>query len=255
MSSKNTPTSPSARTFCLLQHLAAGGQTANLSELARATGISRVTGMRLLAELEEERIIEQRPGGGHRIGIEFLKLASLALGEETLSRLGQRIINRVSEDLQLSTYLVLLEEGKVLYLLRQLPDKRLVSNVSVGSLIPAHLTTSGRVLLLQFSPEELRRVLGPEPLETATEKSPSSYKELEGLLARDRAQGCAWSDEGLEPGIVSCAAPVFNHRGESIAAISVAGPVELFTQDFRAETQTTVMAAAADLTTMLRSVL
>lgn len=255
MSSIATPASPSARVFRLLQHIAKGGQTANLSELARETGISRVTGMRLIAELEDGKMIEQRPGGGHRIGIEFLKLASLALGEENLSQLGQRIISRVSKDLQVSTYLVLLEEGKALYLLRQVPENRLVSNVSIGSLIPAHLTTSGRVLLVRHSDSELRALLGPEPLEAVTDQSPSTYDELNRLIDRVRDMGCAWSHGGLEPGIDSCAAPVLDQSGRPIAAISVAGPSDLFTPEFIIETQGVVISAARDLSVLLRNTL
>lgn len=254
MSLSTTPASPSARVFRLLHHIATGGQTANLSELARETGISRVTGMRLIAELEEEKMIEQRPGGGHQVGIEFLKLASMALSEENLPRLGQRIISRVSKELQVSTYLVLLEEGKALYLLRHLPQNRLVSNVSIGSLIPAHLTTSGRVLLVHHSEKELRDLLGPEPLEAATDQSPSTYEELNQLLDKTRDRGCAWSHGGLEAGIDSCAAPVLDQAGKPIAAISVAGPSELFTPRFIGETQAVVTSAADDLTILLRNI-
>lgn len=254
MASQGKPTSPSERTFRLLQHLAAGGHTTNLSELARETGISRVTGMRLLAELEEVGVIEKHHGGGHRLGIEFLKLASTSLSAEDLPRLGQRVIKRVSQDLQLSTYLVLPEQRNVLYLLRQVPENRLVSNISIGSSIPAHLTTAGRVLLYSQTTQQRRSILGPEPLETATEHSPSTYSELGRILDEDRNRGCAWSHGGLEPGIDSCAAPVVDSFGEAIAAISVAGPSSLFTPEFRHEVQTTVITAADDLSVLLRNV-
>lgn len=254
MSSSAKPESPSARIFRLLQHVVTGGQTVNLSELARETGISRVTGMRLLAELEEEKILDQRPGGGHRLGVEFLKLAAQALSEENLSKLGQRMIRRVSTELQLSAYLVIPEGDKVLYLHRRVPENRLVSNISIGSLIPAHLTTPGRALLSQYSSSELRNLLGPEPLEVATEKSPATFEELIRLLDIDRKQGCSWSQGGFEAGIDSCAAPVLNASGEPIAAISVAGPSALFTPEFMNTTQQNVMTAAEDLTTILQGV-
>lgn len=225
-----------------------------MSELARETGISRVTGMRLLAELEGEKMLEQRPGGGHRLGVEFLKLAAVALSEENLSKLSQRVITRLSEVLQLSAYLVLPQDDKVLYLLREVPQNRLVSNVSVGSLVPAHLTTPGRALLSQHSEQELRDLFGQEPLEVATENSPATYASLAELLDLDRTRGCAWSHGGFEPGIDSCAAPVLGSAGEPIAAISVAGPSALFTPEFMTLTQQEVIAAADDLTVMLNGV-
>jgi hypothetical protein len=38
------------------------------------------------------------------------------------------------------------------------------------------------------------------------------------------ARGCAWSFAGFESEIDACAAPVFDARGQAVAAVSVAGP-------------------------------
>jgi DNA-binding IclR family transcriptional regulator len=41
-----------------------------------------------------------------------------------------------------------------------------------------------------------------------------------------RGRGYAIDDEELEAGLRSAAAPIRNHRGEVVAAISIAGPVQ-----------------------------
>lgn len=246
--------SPTLRTFRLLQYIALGGQTTNLSELSRETGINRATVMRLLADLEAAGVIE-RAVGGHRPGIKLLKLASTSLNGQDLPGLGRMVIEGLSAQLGLTVYLAIGEGRHVVYLLRQVPRTPLVSNISIGNLVPAHLTTPGRVLLAQYGEEELEALLGNEPLETTTDQSPATIAELLPLLESVRSHGFAWSESGFERGISSCAAPVFDRNGRTIAAISAVGPSITFAPEvdpgFLEKVQRAVVEAGNDLSEML----
>ena len=249
--------SPTLRTFRLLQHIASGGKTANLSELSRETGINRATAMRLLEDLEEAGVIE-RGRGGHRPGIELLKLAATSLSGQDLPGLARSVMERLGAQLGLTVYLAIRQGRNILYLLREVPQTPLVSNISIGSVIPAHLTTPGRVLLAQCSEKEIEELLGPDPLEKANSQGPSTLAELRPLLGAARADGFAWSESGFEAGISSCAAPVLGRDGQAIAAISVVGPSESFAPDgdrhFRGIVQGSVTGAARDLSDLLRGI-
>ncbi|MHA6669357.1 IclR family transcriptional regulator [Homoserinimonas sp. A447] len=246
--------SPTGRTVRLLHHILSDGETSNLSELSRATGITRVTAMRLLADLEAADLVERRPGGGHSIGMMFLKLSALALSGEGMPSLARKVTAALSTELGLSSYFVVPEGRSVLYLVRQMPERLLVSNISIGSMIPAHLTAPGRVLLALMTPEALRELLGDEPFESATIHNPTTYSDLERVLDEDRDRGCAWSFSGFEAGIDACAAAVVDREGRGVGAISTAGPSERFRDDpdFRDRTRHAVIAAANDLSLLLR---
>ncbi len=245
--------SPVVRAFRLLRYVADGGATSNLSEVGRLIDVNRVTVMRLIATLEHEGILEALPQGGHQIGLEFLKLASATVAADDLLGLGQRVLAEVRQALNLSAYLAALDGPNVVYLLRDMPESGLVSSVKVGSRVPAHLTTPGRVLLAQITPADLRELLGAEPLASATAKSPDKYANLEAILDADRRRGCAWSFSGFELGINSCAAPVFDVQGKAVAAISVAGPETSFKQapELQERAEQVVKAAAFDLSALL----
>ncbi len=240
------------RVLAVLRHLAAGGDTANLSELARATGVNRVTAMRLLAELEAEGVLERTDGGGHRFGLAFLTLAAQAHRAEDLTSLGRRVLERLSAELGLTGYLVVLTGDQALYLVRAVPGSPLVSNIAVGSRVPAHLTTPGWALLVGHDDAALRDLLGPEPLQAATEQSPTGYAALEQRIDEVREHGCAWSHGGFEAGIDSCAAPVGRAGARPVAAISVAGPSSAV-RGHKDEVQRLVTSAAADLSALLGS--
>ncbi|KQY51001.1 MULTISPECIES: IclR family transcriptional regulator [unclassified Nocardioides] len=244
------PNSPTERVFALLRHVSEGGSTANLSELARATGINRVTAMRLLEDLEAAGMLERQESGGHRIGLAFLKLAGHSLGSVDLTSLGRRCLRALSNRLQLTAYLVVLDGNECLYLMRSVPATPLVSNIAVGSRVPAHWVAPGRVLLGGHTEPDLRALLGTEPLPTVSDQTPSSYDALTALLAEESAQGTAWSSGAYEAGVDACAAVVNGHDGRPVAALSVAGPTAQLT-DRRDEIERAVADEATDLSTML----
>ncbi|MFJ5382953.1 IclR family transcriptional regulator [Cupriavidus sp. CER94] len=244
---------PVMRGLRLLRFIAEGGSTANLSEVGRRIDVNRVTVMRLLDTLEHEGMVERLPQGGHTVGFAFLKMASRVLAANDLTTFARRILAQLSSSLKLSAYLAVPDGGDVLYLLRDMPDTGLVSNIQVGSRVPAHLTTPGRMLLAHLSAEALRARLGDDPLPTVTRQSPATHARLADILAADRERGCAWSFSAFEPGIDSCAAPVCDAGGNVIAAISVAGPQQRFEADgtLRERAEKEVKAAARDLSALL----
>ncbi|BDB26567.1 IclR family transcriptional regulator [Cupriavidus sp. P-10] len=245
--------SPVIRGLRLLRYIAEGGPTANLSEVGRRIDVNRVTVMRLLDTLEHEGMVERLPHGGHQVGFNFLKLASRVLASNDLTSLATRVLATLSGSLQLSAYLVVRDGGDALYLLRHMPAATLVSNIQVGSRVPAHLTTPGRMLIADLPPEALRELLGPDPLPTVTGQSPATHARLADILGADRERDCAWSFSAYEPGIDSCAAPVRGAEGEVVAALSVAGPQQRFERDgtLRERVEKEVKAAARDLSALL----
>lgn len=244
---------PVVRALRLLKFIAEGGSTANLSELGRRIDVNRVTVMRLLATLEHEHMLERLPQGGHQPGFAFLKLGASVLAGQDLTTFAGRILASLSESLRLSAYLGVRDGRDVLYLLRNMPQTALVSNIQVGSRIPVHQTTPGRMLIAHMPEDEVRDLLGPEPLAAATPQGATSYARLMEILGADHARGCAWSFSGFEPGIDACAAPVFDAGGAIVAAISVVGPGQRFELDpaLRERTEHEVKHAARDLSGLL----
>lgn len=243
--------SPVQRALRLLETIASGGETGNVSALAARLNINRITLKRLLDTLEHEGMIEPVAGsGGHRIGTRFLAMAASALGERDLVRLAQPILTELAFRTGLSAYLTMLSGTDIVYLLQELPDTPLVSNIRVGSRVPAHFTAPGRILLAGIAPAERRALLGAEPLARATEQTARSHADLEKIITEDEARGCAWSFSAFERGVTACAAPVRDGADKVIAAISVAGPESGFEPDQRDDIEKAVREAGRLLSRM-----
>ncbi|GAB2866000.1 hypothetical protein GCM10022221_77980 [Actinocorallia aurea] len=212
------PDSAAARVLTLLEHVADGGTTANLSELSRATGLNRITAMRLLADLESQGALE-RTGSDHRLGPRLLRLAATSLSNQDLTSLGQRSCDHLSRTLGVSAYLVVADDTHLTYLLRSIPDTPLVSHIGVGTVVPLEATTGGRAI----------------------------------TAARQGDDSPTWSHSGYEPGIDSVAAPITPTPAAPVAALSLAAPTGLLdsTPTRRTEVETALRTAVTDLATLL----
>src|SRR4051795_12793913 len=141
-----------------------------LSEVARLTGITRATARRILLTLE-------RLGHVRSDGRRFsLTPRVLALGWSYLSSLNlweiaQPLMEDLVEQTGESCSAATLDLPDVVYVAR-VPTRRIMSiTLGVGTRLPAHCTSMGRVLLAALPEDELDRYLTATTLAAWTERT------------------------------------------------------------------------------------
>ena len=220
---------PVQRAVRLIRHIAEGHPVLNMSETAKALKINRTTLLRLLHTLEAEGFVERSPnGGGFQVGLSFLELGARALFSQDLVQVAVSVLTSLAETVQLSAHLGVLDGTDVLYLVRRTPNTPLASNIRVGSRLPAHATTIGRMLLAYMTSIEIERLYAGRALQRFSEHTSTSLEDLRMRAERDRRAGIAWSDAHFEPGISSAAVAVFDFAHAPLGAINVSGPSSAF---------------------------
>ena len=243
---------PVSRAFKLLRAIAAGDSVTNMSDTARKLGLSRTTLIRLIATLEAEQMIEKRADGtGYKLGLGIAGLAGQALVSSDIVQTGDPIIRRLAEQLSLSAHIGVLDGRHVLYVARRTPNVHLVSNVGIGSRLPAHATTLGRIILAFTPANDVSRLFNGVRLEPATDKTPTTLAALRLQIEADHTAGIAWSDAHFEIGISSAAAPIFDRNGAIAGAINVTGPSASFTKARRSMIDAAIREAATQLSSGL----
>ena len=89
-----------------------------------------------------------------------------------------------------------------------------------GSRLPAHCTSMGRVLLAALPVGEARALVDRSDLTPRTAFSLTDPGEIMEELARVRARGFAIIDQEVELGLRSIAVPLFDARGQVVAALN-----------------------------------
>jgi DNA-binding IclR family transcriptional regulator len=228
---------PVQRAVRLIRHVAEGNPVVNMSETAKALKINRTTLLRLLHTLEAEGFVERRPGGaGYQVGLSLLEVGARALFSQDLVQVAVPVLTRLAEELQLSAHLGVRDGTDVLYLVRRTPDTPLASNIRVGSRLPAHATTMGRMILAFTPAAELRRLYAGKELERFSDHTATTLQALQTTVEKDRTAGIAWSEAHFERGIGSAAVAVFDFSSTPLGAINVSGPVGAFTDEGRRAT-------------------
>jgi IclR family pca regulon transcriptional regulator len=218
------------RGLAVLQVFSRENPAPTLSEVARLAGTTRATARRILLTLE-------RLGHVRSDGRRFsLTPRVLALGWSYLSSLNlweiaQPLMEDLVEQTGESCSAATLDLPDVVYVAR-VPTRRIMSiTLGVGTRLPAHATSMGRVLLADLPEAELDRYLAETQLERFTKRTVVDPEKLRGILAQVHKQGYALVDEELEIGLRSIAAPIRRADGSTIAALNVSGATSRVTVD------------------------
>lgn len=245
---------PVSRALAVLRHVAAGNSCANTSRTAKELGINRTTLLRLLATLCDEGMLEPLgEGAGYALGTGLISLAAKALYSRDIVQIAQPELRKLATDLGLSAHLGIFEGRDIVYLLRETPNLHLVSNIRVGSRLPAHATSIGRIILANLPAEERQALIRDLPLDPVTAKTRTTPDDLAAQLAEDARLGIAWSIGNYEPGIGSAAAAVFDSTGRAVGGINLTGPEADFIPDTgrRAEIAARLIATADSISQQL----
>lgn len=245
---------PVVRAIKVLRHIAAGRSVANQSQAAREIGINRTTLLRLLHTLHAERLIAPSTvAGDYVLGTGLIELAAQKLLSLDVAQVAGPVLSRLSARLGLSCHLGILDRREVLYVLRVTPNVHLVSNVTIGTRLPAHASTMGRAILAYMPRADVDELYGDDDLFAVTPSTPTTLALLHDQLAEIRVSGIVDSRSGYEQGIDSIAAPVLDHTGIVVAAINASGPEIAFTsaRGRRREIADAVRAAALEISNHL----
>ncbi len=217
------------RGLSVLRCFSAEHPSLTLSEVARLTGLTRATARRLL--LTFERLGYMRNDGRlFELTPLVLDLGYAYISSCKLPDLMQPDMEALSERCNESVSASVLDGHEIVYIAR-VPTKRIMTiALSLGSRLPAAITSMGRVLLADLPDDELHARLVAMPVEKRAEHTETDPTRLLGLIRQVRSQGWALVDQELEDGVRSVAAPLRDRSGRAIAAINVsthAGRVSL----------------------------
>ena len=211
------------RALDLLEVLAQADGGLSLSELTRSTGLSKTTVHQILATLRQRGYVEQSHYGSYAIGQKLIETVSCHINALDLTTESRPYLAELRKELDLTTHLGILDGPYVVYVERisLFPRTRLYTQVGYRS--PAYCSSMGKCLLACLSGERLADILDQCAFEPFTKNTCHSKRDFRQLLRQVRQQGWAMDNEEYQLGHCCIGAPVFDYRGDAVAAISASG--------------------------------
>lgn len=236
------------RCFAILEGIAKNNGEAALAYLSRSLDFPHSTVHRILSTLIQIGYVEQDPVTGHyRLGLKVLLLSSVILQNLDLRRIARDYLDGLMRETGETANLVVLDRDEVVYIEKVETQASVRVFSLIGKRAPVHVTGAGKVLLSELGQQDAIDILRSRGMPKLTRNSITELPAMLDELAIVRKQGYAFDDEECEVGARCVAAPVRNHTGRIVAAMSVSGPSSRLTPEGLGRIAPTVVKAAARL--------
>jgi IclR family pca regulon transcriptional regulator len=224
----------------------------SLSDVARATGLSRASARRFLHTLvalgyvrSDGRLFSLRP--------QILELGYAYLSSVTLPEITQPHLRALSDEIGESSSVSVLEPPDVVYIARASVRRIVRISINVGTRYPAFATSMGRVLLAGQPKAWLEEYLESAVMEPLTPRTITDPDRLRDELARVAKDGYAIVDQEIEVGLRSIAVPIRDPDGAVVAAMNIPTPAAAWTsQRLRSDLLPALRRTAEKIETDLR---
>jgi DNA-binding IclR family transcriptional regulator len=232
--------------IAIVNLLAARRGGMRLTDLVSQVDLPRGTVLRLLDAMIDAHLVRHSADGLYRLGprcaiwgSEFL--ASLEL-REVAADVMARLVDVSNETCHLGV-----PEGRFVLYIHKVESQHSLRMVSrVGGMNPLHCTGLGKAILAFLPQPEQDRYLA-EPLERRTANTIVAPEILRADLERARNRGYAIDDVENELGVRCIGAPLFNHLGDLVGSISLAGPTMRMTWERTEHLTGPLMEAAREI--------
>jgi IclR family KDG regulon transcriptional repressor len=196
-------------------------------EITERLGLPRTTVHELVTTLVERAYlvaVEGQPTR-YRLGMRPFQLGSAFAERLDLAHEAREVAQKVAADCDETVQVAVLDGAYVVYIAKadSTHPVRMVS--AVGRRLPAHCTGLGKMLLSGLSAEALdARYPRDRELPGMTPNSITSPSRLRTHLAEVRDSGLAYDHCESNEAVHCVAAPIYDHNGEMIAAMSISVP-------------------------------
>ncbi len=233
----------------ILVHLGQVPEGMSLPDISLMVGQPKSTMHRLLTALEGRRFVRYEPDTRlWKIGVEAFVVGSAFLRNRDITGFARPVMQALVNDSGETASLYIEDDGEIVCLAQVECRQTMRVIARPGGRAKMHMSGSGKAILAFFPEQRIEQVVERHGLPAATEKTINTPHGLRLNLDLVRQQGFAIDDEENSLGIRCVAAPVFDHTGEAIAAVSISGPSSRIVDSRMAALGERVRAAARALT-------
>lgn len=214
------------RALSILQLLAEGSSEGlTLTEISRGLELNQSTCHHLLSTLRVRRFVSQdEKTRRYRLGIKAVEIGQAAVQQVDLVRVALPHMKELMAAAEENINLVVLDNDSVVYVAQVPCDRTVRMFTRIGERAPLHCTGVGKVLLAGLPEAKKADLLNSIELPRFTAATICDRNLLRQELQKVSARGYAMDQEEREEDVTCIAAPLNDHNGEVVAALSISAP-------------------------------
>jgi DNA-binding IclR family transcriptional regulator len=197
----------------------------SIKDLSAKLGLHRSTIHRLLDTMASVEFIEKnQENGKYRLGISAIEIGVAYLNRTDLTVEAKPIMQEINQITEETVNLAIFVENAVMFVEHIIGKSDVYIGTQLGKRMPVTATADGKIFLAHMAPTDLEEYL-KKPMPQITNYTISDPEVMRQELRTVRERGISFDMMETQDGIVSCAAPIRNHEGCVVAALSVPGMV------------------------------
>lgn len=196
-----------------------------ISELSERMDLSKSTIYGLVNTLTAFGYLEQsEQNKKYRLGLKLFELGNLVQRRMDIRQEARPWCKLLADKYRTTVHLAAYSEGEIIYVDKVDSASSVVIYSQIGKRAPMYCTGVGKAILAFLPPDYMERYILSKPLVKMTDHTILTREGLLAELDLVRSRGYAVDDEEIEPGLHCIAAPIFNHKGQPVMALSVSFP-------------------------------
>jgi len=237
--------------FRLLSVLAATNRPMMLRDIAKGAAMPAAKAHRYMVSFLRIGIVEQDAGSGrYDLGAYALELGLSGLGRLDPVRLAGPILDALCEEIQETVALAVWGNRGATIVRIVDAGAPVTITLRAGTVLPLYSSATGRAFSAFYRSPFLKKMLDEE-LHAVAESSKTAIttvrRQLEKTLSEIRTRGIGRATGNLTPGINGFSAPVYDHTGCMVAAITALGSMGEFDVEWDSPVAKAMLSAAQSL--------
>jgi len=211
--------------LALLECFEEGNHELSVPEIAEKLKLSKSSTYRIAYTLwVRGYLVKNEDTHRYRLGYKILTLSAAMRKSSNLIQEVRPYLKKLMEKTGETAHLAVLYDNMSTFIEKIESPKTIQMSSAVGVRLPAYCSATGKVLLSGISEEELERYLKETELKRFTPATITNAEKLKEEIKTIKRQGYSIDNEETEEGLMCISAPIKDHKGDVIAAISISGP-------------------------------
>lgn len=219
-------------TIHVIEAFTTGKDRLTLTEITQKSALSKNKVFRILSTLEKHRFVGRDETGTYSLGLRFLEFGHQVQTQMSLLEASRPVMDWLVEETAESIFLSVIDGAEILVVDARESPRSVRLSGKAGGRGPIYAGGTPKVLLAFLPQEKRNALLASIEITPFTPYTITNLIELEEHLLQIREEGYIVTADDIDLGAHSVAAPIRNYQDKVVAAISIAGPSQRFSDAY-----------------------
>ncbi|MBY4605378.1 MULTISPECIES: IclR family transcriptional regulator [Bacillus] len=202
-----------------------------LSELVSLSGMPKTSVHRMVSSLEEMGFLNRDSSGVYSLGLVFLEFGQLVADRLDIRKIAKPVMEELCREVDEAVQLIMRDGNEAIYVEKIEGTQTVRLYTAIGRRSPLYAGACARSILSFLPREEIETYIKQTELISIGSGTITDPEKLLQEIDASVQNGYTVSYSELENYTAAIGAPIFNHKRQVAAGISIAGFEARFTED------------------------